>query len=95
MAAFDAAGLERPWAIMGSRSHIIEQYPDFTGRPPGWIDLIASDLNAAALTTHGGLHTVQSGDSVWLSATSPLGYRFLAFVRTPLELQNADEALAG
>jgi len=94
MAAFDAAGLERPRAIMGSRSLIIGQHPDFTGRPAGWIDLIASDLTTAALTTVDGLHTVQSGDSLWLSATSPLGYRFLAFVRTPPQLEDAGDALA-
>jgi hypothetical protein len=95
MAVFDAAGIERPRATMGSRSLLVERHPDFVGRRAGWIDLISSDLTAASLTTHGGLHTMQSDDSLWLSATSPLGSRFLAFLRTPPALRNADEALTG
>jgi hypothetical protein len=92
MAAFDAAGLERPRAIMGSRSSIIGARPDFQGHPAGWIDLIAADLTSASLTTHGGLHTVQTGDSLWLSATSPLSFRFLTFVQTLSALEDVEKA---
>lgn len=82
-AAYGAAGLGRPNSIASSRSSLLMKLPEFRDRPVGWIDLLSADLATAALTTHGGLHVMQTGDSLWLSATSPLGRRFLAFVRTP------------
>ena len=74
------------------RSLNLGAHPDFQGHPAGWIDLIVADLTSASLTTHGGLHTVQTGDSLWLSATSPLGFRFLTFVQTPPALEDDEKA---
>jgi hypothetical protein len=52
-----------------------------------WYDLLFGDLSTAGLTS-GALHVTQTGASLWLSATSPLGDRFLRFVcdpRAPVE----------
>jgi hypothetical protein len=84
--AFDEAGVVRPDIYMGGRASLIEALPEFSTRPRDWIDLLSADLSAAALTNHGGLHTMQTGASLWQSGTSDLGRRFLAFIRTPKEL---------
>jgi hypothetical protein len=79
---------------MGGRMSLIEALPEFAGRPREWIDLVAGDLASAALTNHGGLHVIRTGASLWQSATSPLGRRFLAFVRTPAPLADQQEPAA-
>ncbi|GAA4740612.1 hypothetical protein GCM10023328_22240 [Modestobacter marinus] len=86
-AFFDAAGVARPNLLMGGRSSLLSQLPDFAGRPDGWVDLLTRDLSDAALTNMGGLNTISTGDSLWRSATSPLGGRFLRFISTPEALQ--------
>jgi hypothetical protein len=92
-AAFAAAGLDRPSLMMGGRMTLLEMLPDFRGRPREWIDLLAKDLTDAGLTNYGGLHTTQTGDSLWLPATSGLGSRLLAFVTAPPALREDDGAL--
>ena len=85
-AAFAAAGVQRPDIAMGGRMSLLEQLPDFRNRPREWIDLLTKDLGDAGLTNLGGLHTMQTGASLWTSATSGLGDRFLAFVTAPPQL---------
>ncbi|MGY1691878.1 hypothetical protein [Geodermatophilus sp. SYSU D01105] len=80
---FDRAGVDRPKLLMGGRASLLGALPEFASQPRDWTSLLTADLQAAALTDHGGLNTVQSGDSLWLPATSELGQRFLAFVRPP------------
>lgn len=79
----DTASINRPNLTMGGRSNLVEALPEFTGRRD-WYDLLDRDLAAASLTNHGGLHSTQTGASLWRPATSDLGKRFLAFIRTPL-----------
>jgi hypothetical protein len=82
-AVFDAAGIPRPDLHMGNRGHLLEQgMPEFAGRRD-WYALLNSDLTAAGLTNHGGMHINMSGAGLWQSATSELGKRFLAFIREP------------
>lgn len=81
-AVFDAMDLPRPNLLSAGRSALLEVMPEFTGRRD-WYDLLDRDLAAASLTNHGGLHAMQSGASLWNSATSTLGKRFLAFVSDP------------
>ena len=81
-AFFDSMGIERPNLYMGGRSGLLEELPEFAGRRD-WYDLLNADLANAALTNHGGLHVTQTGASLWQSATSILGKRFLAFIKDP------------
>ena len=82
-AIFDAAGIARPDLLSGGRADLIEAgLPEFAGRRD-WYDLLDRDLTAASLTNHGGLHAMQTGASLWVSATSGLGKRFLAFISEP------------
>ncbi len=75
---YDAAGVARPDVYMGGRSYLLDQLAEFSaGRD--WYDMLHSDLTASGLT-NGTLHAVQTGASLWQSATSALGKRFLAFV---------------
>ncbi len=85
---FDAAGIPRPSIYMGSRASLLPHLPDFSGRPDGWIDLLSRDLSEAALTNHGGLNVLTSGDAIWQRGTTALGRRFLVFVTTPDALGN-------
>ncbi|WP_299959954.1 hypothetical protein [uncultured Modestobacter sp.] len=88
-AAFTRAGLEMPnVGPFYSRARFIARHPDFAEKPIAWVQLLAGDLAAASLTAHGELHTNVTGDSLWLSATSPLGDRFLNFISAPLELSD-------
>ncbi len=77
---FDEAGVARPTLMMGGRSSLLQELPEFRDRRD-WYDLLSNDMAAAMLTNHGGLHVTQSGASLWEPATSPLGKRFLAFIR--------------
>lgn len=79
---FDAAGIGRPQLMSGGRAYLLNALPEFA-QLGGWVDLLAGDLATAVLTNHGGLHATQSGDSLWQSTTTPLGRRFLAFIREP------------
>ena len=61
-AFFDAAGIARPQLMHGGRAHLLNALSEFA-QLGGWVDLLAGDLATAALTNHGGLQTVQTGDS--------------------------------
>lgn len=85
-AVFDAARRTRPNYMAGGRATLIEDgMPEFTGRRE-WYDLLDRDLSGAGLTNHGGLHTMQTGASLWHPGTSPLGRRFLTFISAPAAL---------
>jgi hypothetical protein len=80
---FDDAGRVRPDLLAGGRGNLLEDaMPEFKDRR-NWYDLLDRDLGAAGLTNHGGLHVTQGGSSLWHSATSELGQRFLAFISKP------------
>lgn len=79
---FDEAEMPRPDFTMGGRSSLLEKLPEFNGKRE-WYDLLSSDLASSGLTNHGGLHVTQTGGSLWQSGTSPIGKRFLAFIREP------------
>ena len=81
-AGFDAAGITRPGYLAGGRATLLEDgMPEFRDKRE-WSALLFGDLYTAGLT-NGALGDMQSGESLWLSATSPLGDRFLAFVSNP------------
>jgi hypothetical protein len=83
-AVFDAAGIARPELMAGARSHLLEAgMPEFRGQKP-WYDLLMSDLTRASLVV-GQLGGMQTGGSLWVSATSDLGKRFLAFIADDAE----------
>ncbi|MEV6527448.1 hypothetical protein AB0M43_36540 [Longispora sp. NPDC051575] len=89
-AAFDRASIERPDIYMGGRGDLIEKgLPEFLDRRD-WYDLLDRDLGAASLTSHGGLHVMQTGPSLWQPSTSGLGKRFLAFISAPLARKGGD-----
>ena len=73
-AFFDAAAIARPNMYAGGRANLLRHLPDFAAGGD-WLDLLAGDLSAAILTGHGGLNVMQTGASLWESATSPLGKR--------------------
>lgn len=93
-AAFDAAGVPRPDLLMGGRSSLLGALPEWVVHSREWIDLVAGDLTSAALTNGAGLHSTISGSGLWQSATSPLGGRFLAFMRTPVPLSDWEDSAA-
>jgi hypothetical protein len=81
-AFFDRAGITRPNYGMGGRSTLLEDgMPELRGQRD-WYDLLFGDLSTAGLT-NGTLHVTQTGASLWLSATSLLGDRFLTFICDP------------
>jgi hypothetical protein len=78
-AVFDAAGIPRPEISAGARSYLLEAgLPEFRDQRP-WYDLLMGDLTRSSLVV-GQLSGMQTGPSLWVSATSDLGKRFLAFV---------------
>lgn len=85
-AAFDGEGVPRPEYYSGSRSRLAEDFPPFIGKPAEWLELLASDLASARLIVVSSLSGMITGSGVWDPVTSPLGRRFLEFVRTPAAL---------
>jgi hypothetical protein len=83
---YDRLAIERPQLLHGGRASLLAQIPEFM-QPREWIDLIAKDLTDAGLTNYGGLHVMQTGPSLWESAASPLGHRFLQFIQPPTALK--------
>jgi len=83
-AAFVEAGIASPTVgPIGSRSLLLDQHPEFKDAPGHWLQLLRDDLAGAHLTAPWELQTMLSGDRRWESATTPLGSRFLAFIRDP------------
>lgn len=78
-ALVDAAGVERPNYSHASRSTVLELLPEFAGRRE-WYDRVFKDITEAGLVD-GVLHAGQTGNSVWTKMLSPLGQRFLDFIR--------------
>ncbi len=82
-ASFDAAGVLRPDVYMGGRSYLLDQLPEWAAGGRDWYDMLHSDLLRAGLTNGGGLHSTQTGGSLWQRSTSELGGRFLYFIADP------------
>lgn len=84
---FDTHRLAKKSYSMGGRATLLEEaIPEFQGNR-SWYDLIARDLDAAALA-QSNLHVTMSGSGMWQSCTTPLGGRFLAFIADPRESQS-------
>jgi hypothetical protein len=84
---FDTHGLEKQTYMMGGRGHLLEAaIPEFRDNR-SWYDLLARDLDTAALT-QSNLHITMSGSGMWQSCTTPLGARFLAFITDPRDSQS-------
>ena len=81
---FDAAGITRPTLIGGSKAALLAELPAFQA-PGDWLGLCFGDLSSASLVVISSLGAMQTGPSLYDSVTSPLGKRFIAFVRDPRE----------
>ena len=78
--AFEASGIPKPDLLAGPTFALVERgMPEFE-RERDWYNLLAGDLSGARLTNR-ELTGMMSEAGLWQPYTSPLGRRFLAFIK--------------